>query len=486
MTGQEKDEPTRIVRRTPTAAKSERTMEEKSGDATRPAVGNPRPTSRLAKYQKLMPKVGSKFIGFHLIAELGRGATGKVFLAQQGDLAGRYVALKVCADVFDESQTLAQLQHTHVVPIYSIHRVKPFLAVCMPYFGSTTLSDVIGEIAGAPTLPQSGDEFVRILGSRQSRFGNGSASPWLEETQTALASADTTVEVRGGRRSSAPAIPKSLSILEKLRKLSYVETVLWVITRLAEGLAHAHERGILHLDLKPANILLTDEGQPMLLDFNLARDTKSPEDKSEPLIGGTLSYMSPEHLRAFRREKVGVDARSDIYSLGLILYELLTGQPAFPSHNGPMKQVVGQMIEDRRGPLPEVRAWNPAVTPAIESLLLHCLQPDPACRYQNCYELIEDLQRHVHNQPLKYAPEPSLAERAGKWLRRHPRLISSSTAIIALETLVIIALLAFASGRRQHTAPHVSDGVSAPPVVSGTASSDLTFAPPAHRPQEIR
>ncbi len=468
------NEATEIVRRRPsgTASTGEKTVGVAEDAPTRPAAKAPR--NRLAKIQKLLPKVGTKFLDFQLIAELGRGASGKVFLAQQGDLAGRYVALKVSADMFDESQTLAQLQHTNVVPIYSIHRVKPFLAVCMPYFGSTTIADVLGGLADCASFPKNGTEFVRILNDRQGTFGNGSPAPWLEETQTAIASADTTVEVRGGRRRKpeiehAAPPPRSTNILESLKKQNYVEAVLWIVSRVAEGLAHAHERGILHLDLKPANILLTDEGQPMLLDFNLARDTKSSLKNAGPLLGGTVSYMSPEHIRAFRREKVSVDARSDLYALGLILYELLTGRPSFPTHDGPMKSVLERMLEDRAGPPPKVRDWNKAVSPAVESIVRRCLEPEPDRRYQNCQELIEDIRRQLNHEPLKYAPEPSLLERARKWFRRHPRLVSSSTAVIALEAVVIVALLAFTAARRQQSAN--LENISGTPPVAAMSST---------------
>src|SRR5207245_2597093 len=106
-------------------------------------------------------------------------------------------------------------------------------------------------------------------------------------------------------------------LLSKLEGLSYVEAVLWVGARLADGLAHAHERGILHRDLKPANVLITDDGQPMLLDFNLAADVKHRASAAAASVGGTLPYMAPEHLEAFRGRQQSVDVRSDLYSLGV-------------------------------------------------------------------------------------------------------------------------------------------------------------------------
>src|SRR5262249_14416532 len=121
---------------------------------------------------------------------------------------------------------------------------------------------------------------------------------------------------------------------KQLERRSYVDAVLWLGACLADGLAHAHERGILHRDVKPANVLLTDDGTPMLLDFNLGQDVKSG---GEAFIGGTLPYAAPEQLRAFQTNAGGVDARADVYSLGVLLHELLTGRSAFPHRAGPLE-----------------------------------------------------------------------------------------------------------------------------------------------------
>src|SRR5262249_42786445 len=100
-----------------------------------------------------MPEAGTDFLGFHLIAELGRGAFGKVFLARQGELADRPVALKISSDIRGESRTLAQLQHTNIVPIYSVHHASPFHAVCMPFLGTVTLADVLRGLRDQANLP---------------------------------------------------------------------------------------------------------------------------------------------------------------------------------------------------------------------------------------------------------------------------------------------------------------------------------------------
>lgn len=231
--------------------------------------------------------------------------------------------------------------------------------------------------------------------------------------------------------------------------MTYVEAVLWIGLRLASGLAHAHERGILHRDLKPANVLLADDGQPMLLDFNLSEDIKLRADAPPAFIGGTLPYMAPEHLLAFRHGSGTVDARGDLYALGVILYELLTGRHPFPKHTGPLETVLAQMIEDRRQPPPKLRPHNPTVSPAVESIVRHCLEAEPQRRYPSARPLQEDLDRQLRNLPLRHAREVSLRERTRKWVRRHPRMTSlTSAAVLAAVLLAGLGLLVMLWGER--------------------------------------
>src|SRR5262249_21928474 len=120
----------------------------------------------LAQAMTALPEVGSDFLAFRLITELGTGSFGQVYLARQGDLAHRLVALKITLDLQGEQQKLAQLQHTNVVPIYSVHQAGPFQAVCMPFFGSATLADVIRDLQGLPSLPTSGEYLVGCIRAR--------------------------------------------------------------------------------------------------------------------------------------------------------------------------------------------------------------------------------------------------------------------------------------------------------------------------------
>jgi serine/threonine protein kinase/tetratricopeptide (TPR) repeat protein len=414
-----------------------------NGRAARPAAADP------AADLPPLPAVGEEFLGFHLEAELGRGAFGQVFLARQGELADRLVALKVSADLTGESQTLAQLQHTNIVPINSIHRSGAVQAVCMPYYGGTTLVDVIQGLRRSQALPASGKHLVSTVNDRKhSTVRPGSSR--IPASGVALAPrVPASVKDQSGELGALtqPRSPAELprTVLDRYAGQSYVEAVLWIGGRLADGLAYAHEKGIVHRDLKPANVLLTDDGTPMLLDFNLADDPLLRERGAASRIGGTLPYMSPEQLAAVGTpggRGPTVDARTDVYSLGLVLFELLTGQPAYMARTGSMFTAVPAMLADRRQSPPRLTPHNPDITPAAEAIVRKCLEPDPAHRYQSARALQEDIDRHLEHKPLRHQPEPSVRERSRKWVRRHPRLTSATT----VAAVAVVAVTAAAAG----------------------------------------
>jgi serine/threonine protein kinase/Flp pilus assembly protein TadD len=381
-----------------------------------------------------LPEVGTAFVGFHLVAELGRGAFGRVYLARQGDLAGRPVALKVASGLGAESHALAQLQHPNIVPIYSYHTAGPFQAVCMPYLGGTTIAQVVKCIGDRPSVPSSGKELRSTLSRGKLETAAGSSSGSAPGSAVAVP-APAGAPAPGA---AAPAPGAEAEGWARLEGLPFVDAVLALGGQLADGLTHAHARGILHRDLKPANVLLTDDGRPMLLDFNLAEDTKLRGTAEWAQVGGTLPYMAPEHLAAFRRGAGALDARCDLYSLGVILFELLTGKHPFPVRKGPLRETVPLMTADRAA-APAVRALNPAVSPGVESVVSKCLAADPARRYQTAAELREDIDRHLAHRPLKFAPDPSRRERLSKWARRHPRLSSGGTVTLLAATLLLLA-----------------------------------------------
>ena len=385
------------------------------------------PSSRLAPATMLasagkMPKAGQRFLHFDLVKELGRGVFGRVFLAHQSDLAGRPVALKVTPETDAEPQLLARLQHTNIVPIHAVFHAGPLQAICMPYFGSVTLARVIADLGRSPgKLPQTGRGLLSTL--FETRL-NG-AAPTHTDEDAVVPPAD-----------EPPA-------LIALAKMSQVEAALWIAARLADGLAHAHDRGILHCDLKPANVLLADDGQPMLLDFNVAADRKSVAARKSLRLGGTIPYMAPEYLSLIHNDNGDLTPRSDLFSLGIVLYELLTGSDPYPAPDDARELVGAYLVAHGTLPEPPSRR-NPAVTPAVDAIVFKLLEPDPARRYAEAAHVREDLERQLASRPLLYAKDKSIRERARKWRRRNPRLTTGLAVALAALVLLILPATALA------------------------------------------
>lgn len=371
-------------------------------------------SAKIAEAFKDMPSPGQTIHGFTIVREIGSGGYGRVFLATQENLADRFVVLKFSPDLAVESRALAKLQHTNIVPVYSIHRQGSLQVVCMPYFGTTTLQRLLRQYRDAETIPTTGRQFVdtfRRLATVPSEMENAPRAIEVSTVDPAFQSLATT---------------------------SYVRAAVWIMLRLTEGMAHAHDRGILHRDIKPANILLTDDGQPMLLDFGVAEEIALRASTPDVTHGGTLAYMAPEHLQEILHGGTLADCRSDIYSLGIVFYELLTSRHPFPMPGpGGLDEIERLIVERQQGPLHSVRSLNGDVSPGLESIVNTCLAFDPNRRYPNAHALREDLYRHLNEMPLLIAPVPSISERFRKWARRHPRL-SSTTTVVAV--LIAIAL----------------------------------------------
>jgi serine/threonine protein kinase/tetratricopeptide (TPR) repeat protein len=389
-----------------------------------------------------LPEIGDEVFHFRLRQELGRGAFARVFLAEQGDLAGRRVVVKCSTTEGTEPQTLAQLQHTNIVPIYSVHedRQAGLRAVCMPYFGGASLAHVLQYLWTANARPTKGDELVRALEAVQA-----AAEPPPEAER---GKPPASREVRKLRLAPPPGVRSSgPTPVDLLRGLSYPRAAAWIVARLADGLQHAHQRGVLHHDIKPSNILMGTDGQPMLLDFNLARSAHDAHAQAAAVVGGTVAYMAPEHLRALISKdpqvKQQVDQRSDIYSLGMVLYEILTGQGPF-AHKGSysaLPVLIELMALERARTSVSARRKRTDVPWGLESIVRKCLAPDPRQRYQHAGHLATDLRRFLENLPLRYAPELSRVERVCKWFKRHPRLTSSATvAVVAAVMLGAVAV----------------------------------------------
>jgi eukaryotic-like serine/threonine-protein kinase len=348
------------------------------------------------------PQPGEALGELRLQSELGRGAIGRVFLATQPSLSDRPLAVKLTPRRGEEHLSLARLQHTNIVPLFLVQDFPDvnLRAICMPYLGGASWGAILKGMQEIPPAERGGKHVVHQLSSAQNLAGSASGA-------------------------AGPAITF-------LSQASYVDVVCWIGACLADALYYAHQRGLVHLDLKPTNVLLSADGQPMLLDFHIACAVEHLQDQTIERLGGTPGYMSPEQRAAAEGIRCGkpltqtLDGRSDIYSLGVVLYESLTGQ-ATPGNPAKLRW--------------KLQRANPRVSRGLADILSKCLAVDPAERYGDAGQLATDLRCHLASLPLRGVSNRSLTERWQKWRRRKPYAVS----LVAV-TLAAALIVAFVGG----------------------------------------
>ncbi|WP_433560671.1 serine/threonine-protein kinase [Nocardia sp. CA-151230] len=323
--------------------------------------------------------VGDRIDDFDLLTVLGSGAFARVFLARQRSLQ-RLVAVKISADHGTEPQTLAQLDHDYIVRVFDQrlldqpgpefepdgHRLRMLYMQFLP--GGTLLSVLPRVWATAP----------------DQRTGH-----------LLLDAVDAAMAEKGEIR------PTDSSVRAQIATLSWPETVAWLGRRLAEALAYADAHGVLHRDVKPANVLLTAEAVPKLADFNVSFSRDLIDANPVAYFGGSLSYMSPEQLEAchpgYDRSADDLDTRTDIYSLGVVLWELLTGAKPFEDTTAGEPSdaaTLAAMLKRRRaGVDPDALERIPPDCPAaLRRVLLMCLASERDKRWADGAELAQQLE----------------------------------------------------------------------------------------------
>jgi serine/threonine protein kinase/Flp pilus assembly protein TadD len=359
---------------------------------------------------------------FRLIREVGRGGMGVVYEAEQISL-GRRVALKVLpfAATMDsrqlqrfknEAHAAAQLHHTNIVPVYAVGCERSVHFYAMQYIEGHSLAEVIAELRG-----QTGDAATKP---------QPSPSPQVEATVDAGAGQVISPDsATSAVRQTKPIA--ALSTVRSAKDATYFRTVAELGIQAAEALDFAHEHGVIHRDVKPANLLVDAESRLWVTDFGLAQVQGDARMTMTGDLVGTLRYMSPEQALA---KRVVVDHRTDVYSLGATLYELLTLEPAFTGTD--RQELLRQIAFEEPRPPRRVKRTIPA---ELETIVLKAMEKNPAERYATAKEMADDLQHFLEDKPIR-ARRPSVVQLLRKWSRRHKAFVAAAGVVVSLAALL--------------------------------------------------
>lgn len=387
---------------------------EKLGAATPPLVDRSVPAG--------LARIGE----YRILREVGRGGMGVVFEAVQESL-GRHVALKVlppalCRDKYlerfqREAKAAARLHHTNIVPVYGVGADAGMHFYAMQFIEGRGIDAALKEIRQARTID---------AGSAQRHSANDASISGIAQS---LLSGRFTSTLQGlsdeGKQPTAPLAtltPVSSSVSDP-----YFHTVAKLGLQVADALHYAHTQGVWHRDVKPSNLLLDSSGAIWVADFGLAKADDAEDLTDSGDLVGTLRYMAPERLQG------RCDARSDVYSLGVTLFEMLALQPAFdaPERLRLMDQVA-------RGAASRLRHLVPGVPRDLETIVSKAMAKEPGDRYATAKELAADLHCFLSDLPVRARQVP-IVERLARWCRHHPSVALLASAIAVFLTIGAVA-----------------------------------------------
>jgi serine/threonine protein kinase len=386
---------------------------------------------------------------FRILREVGRGGMGVVYEAEQESL-GRRVALKVLPDaaLADAKQVLrfqrearaaARLHHTNIVPVFGVGQDEGHRYYVMQFIPGMGLDAVMEELrrlrrgeGAASPLPGRALSKASVSAAEVAqaivtgRFllaegADGAPQPGSTLAVTDSAPLDQPAAVsRQTDESSVISLPGASadSLARSDLDRTFFRSVARIGLQVAEALEYANRQGVLHRDVKPSNLLLDPKGNVWVADFGLAKASDTEDLTHSGDIIGTVRYMAPERFAG------KCDARSDVYALGLTLYELLALRPAFEASDRHelMRRVMNEEPERLRGQVPNIPR-------DLETIVQKAIDRDPARRYASAAALAEDLQRFLDDKPIK-ARRVTPAEQAWRWARRNPAVASLAAGLL--------------------------------------------------------
>ncbi len=398
---------------------------------------------------------------YRILREIGRGGMGVVYEAEQTSL-GRHVALKILpAHIANDGKALgrfqrearaaAKLHHTNIVPVFEVGQDGDVCYYAMQFIQGQSLDQVIEELRRLR---------AESAASQERPSGRAGLRECLEEQAPAVSPITQALLVGGWQPGEAarstgetttaalPPVPDaaapsegsgSLAVLPDQMALSGVESHVRPYFRsaarigqqVALALAYAHQRGVLHRDVKPSNLLLDEAGVVWVADFGLAKTDDDGLTATGDVIG-TFRYMAPERFSGKG------DARSDVYALGLTLYEMLTLRPAFDTAD---RLALIAQVKSREPPRP--RALDPRIPRELETIVLKATAKEPDRRYATAGAMAEDLRRFAADEPIRARRTGGLG-RLRLWRRRNPALAALAACLLLVLLTVAVASTATA------------------------------------------